>query len=58
MMTSRARQEIPAWSIGSNLVTVLGLPPKDSDDDDEDEGEEDNEDEGEEEPAVIRGSDE
>jgi hypothetical protein len=42
-----ASQEIPAWSIGSSLVTVLGLPPKDPDDDDD-------EDEGEEEPAVIR----
>ncbi len=47
MITSRARQEIPAWSIGSSLVTVLGLPPKDPDDDDD-------EDEGEEEPAIIR----
>jgi hypothetical protein len=51
MITSRARQEIPAWSIGSSLVTVLGLPPKDPDDDDD-------EDEGEEEPAVIREPDE
>lgn len=48
MITPRARQEIPAWSIGSSLVTVLGLPPKDLDD----------EDEGEKEPAVIRESDE
>ena len=56
MITSLARQEIPAWSIGSSLVTVLGLPPKDpDDDDDEDEGEEDNEDE---EPGVIREPDE
>lgn len=51
MITSRATQEIPAWSIGSNLVTVLGLPPKDPDDDDD-------EDEGEEEPAAIREPDE
>jgi hypothetical protein len=57
MITSRARQEIPAWSIGSSLVTVL--PPKDpDDDDDEDEDKEDDEDEGEEEPAVIREPDE
>jgi len=56
MITSRARQEIPAWSIGASLVTVLGLPPKE--DDDEDEGEEDDEDEDEEEPAVIREPDE
>jgi hypothetical protein len=53
MMTSRARQEVPAWPIDSSLVTILGLPPKDPDDDD-DEDEEDDEDEGEEEPAVIR----
>ncbi len=59
MITSRARQEIPAWSIRSSLVTVLDLPPKNpDDDDDEDEGEEDDEDEGEEEPAVIREPDE
>jgi len=59
MITSSARQEIPAWSIGASLVTVLGLPPKDpDDDDDEDEGEEDDEDEDEEEPAVIREPDE
>ena len=53
MMTSRARQEVPAWPIDSGLVTILGLPPKDPDDDD-DEDEEDDEDEGEEESAVIR----
>ena len=38
MLTSRARQELPALSIGSSIGTVLGLPPKDPDnDDDEDE---------------------
>jgi hypothetical protein len=59
MLTSRARQERPTWSIGSSLVP-LGLPPKDpEDDDDEDEeDEEDDEDEGEEEPAVVREPDE
>ena len=57
MLTSRARQELPAWPIGSSIVTVLGLPPKDPDDDD-DEDDEDNEDEGEEEPAVVREPDE
>jgi hypothetical protein len=58
MMTSRARQEVPAWSIDSNLVTILGLPPKDPDDDDDEDEEEDDEDEGEEEPAVVREPDE
>ena len=57
MMTSRARQEVPAWSIDFSLVTIIGLPPKDPDDDD-DEDEEDDEDEGEEEPAVVREPDE
>ncbi len=57
MMTSRARQEVAAWSIDSSLVTILGLPPKDPNDDD-DEDEEDDEDEGEEEPAVVREPDE
>jgi hypothetical protein len=57
MMTSRARQELPVWSIDTNLVTVLGLPPKDPDDDD-DEDEEDDEGEGEEEPSVVRVPDE
>ena len=57
MLTSRARQELPAWPIGSSIVTVLGLPPKDPDDND-DEDEEDDEDEGEEEPAVVREPDE
>jgi len=55
MLTSRARQERPAWSIGSSLVT-LG-PPKDPDDDDN-ENEEEDEDEGEEDPAVVREPDE
>jgi len=55
MLMSRARQESPAWSIGSSLVTPA-LPPKDPDDDDEDE--EDDQDEGEEEPAVVREPDE
>ena len=59
MLTSRARQELPALSIGSSIGTVLGLPPKDPDnDDDEDEEEEDDEDESEEEPAVVREPDE
>jgi hypothetical protein len=62
MMTSRARQEVPDWLIDSSLATVLGLPPKDPNDDDEDE-EEDDEDEGEEDageekPAVVREPDE
>jgi hypothetical protein len=52
MLTSRTRQELPAWSIDPSLVT-LGPPPKDPDDDD-DEDEEDDEDEGEDEPAVVR----
>jgi hypothetical protein len=56
MLTSRARQERPTWSIGSSLVT-LGPPPKDPDDDDNEDEEED-EDEGEEEPAVVREPDE
>ena len=43
MLTSRARQELPALSIGSSIGTVLGLPPKDPDNDD-DEDEEDDED--------------
>jgi hypothetical protein len=55
MLTSRARQERPTWSIGSSLVTPL--PPKDPEDDDN-EDEEDDEDEGEEEPAVVREPDE
>ena len=59
MLTSRARQELPALSIGSRIGTVLGLPPKDPDNnDDEDEEEEDDEDESEEEPAVVREPDE
>ena len=57
MLTSRARQELPAWLIGSSIVIVLGLPPKDPDDND-DEDEEDDEDESEEEPAVVREPDE
>jgi hypothetical protein len=57
MLTSRARQELPALSIGSGIGTVLGLPPKDPDNDD-DEDEEDDEDESEEEPAVVREPDE
>ena len=43
MLTSRARQELSALSIGSSIGTVLGLPPKDPDNDD-DEDEEDDED--------------
>jgi len=59
MMTSRARQEVSAWSIDSSLVTILGLPPKDPhDDDDENEEDEENDDEEEEDPAVIREPDE
>jgi hypothetical protein len=54
MLTSRARQELSAWSTRSSLVT-LGLPPNDPDDEDKDE---EDEDEGEEEPAVVRGPDE
>ena len=57
MMTSRAHQGVPDWSIHSGLTTVFGLPPKDPDDDDN-EDEEDDEDEGEEEPAVVREPDE
>ena len=57
MLTSRARQELPAWSIGSGIVIVLGLPPKDPDNND-DEDEDDDEDESEEEPAVVREPDE
>jgi hypothetical protein len=57
MLTSRARQELSALSIGSSIGTVLGLPPKDPDNDD-DEDEEDDEDESEEEPAVVREPDE
>jgi hypothetical protein len=56
MLTSRASQELPTWSIGSIVAPVLGLPPKDPDDDDEDE--EEDEDESEEEPAVVREPDE
>ena len=55
MLTSRAPQERPTWSIGSSPVTPL--PPKDPEDDDN-EDEEDDEDEGEEEPAVVREPDE
>jgi hypothetical protein len=60
MLTSRARQELPALSIGSSIGTVLGLPPKDPDnyDDEDEEDEEDDEDESEEEPAVVREPDE
>jgi len=57
MVTSRAHQGVPDWSIDSSLTTVLGLPPKDPDDDDN-EDEEDDEDESEEEPAVVREPDE
>jgi len=35
MMTLRARQKVPARSIDSCLVIILGLPPKDPDDDDD-----------------------
>lgn len=56
MLTSRARQERPTWSIGSSLVTP-GLPPNDPEDDDNAD-EEDDEDEGEEEPPVVREPDE
>jgi len=44
MLTSRARQELPALSIGSSIGTVLGLPPKDPDNDDDEDEEEDDED--------------
>ena len=44
MLTSRARQELPALSIGSRIGTVLGLPPKDPDNDDDEDEEEDDED--------------
>jgi hypothetical protein len=56
MQTSRASQELAAWSIGSMIAPISSLPPKDPDDDDEDE--EDDEDESEEEPAVVREPDE
>jgi hypothetical protein len=49
MMTSRARQEVPAWPIDSSLVTIVGLLPKDPPDDEDDEDEE---------PAVVREPDE
>jgi hypothetical protein len=55
MLTSRARQERPTWSIRSSLVTPL--PPKDPEDDDKEDEEEDDEDEGEED-AVVREPDE
>jgi hypothetical protein len=54
MLTSRARQELSAWSTRSSLAT-LGLPPNDPDDEDK---EEEDEDEGEEEPAIVREPDE
>jgi hypothetical protein len=57
-MISPVQQKVSAWLIGSSLVTIMGLPPKDPDDDD-DENEEDEEDDDEEvEPAVIREPDE
>ena len=59
-MSSRARQEVPDWSIDSSLAGVLGPPPKDTDNDD-DKNEEDQKDEEEEEdqePGVIREPDE
>ena len=44
MMTSRARHEVLAWSIGSSFVTITGLPPEDPEDDTDDENEEDEDD--------------
>jgi hypothetical protein len=52
-MISPVQQKISPWLIGSRLVTIRGLPPKDPDDDD-DENDEDEEDEDEKEPAVVR----
>jgi hypothetical protein len=56
MLKSRVRQELLSWSISSGIATVVGLPPKDPNDDDEDT--ENDEDEDEEEPAVVREPDE
>jgi hypothetical protein len=60
-MISRIPQTVSAWLIDSRLVTIMGLPPKDPNDDDEvneDEEDEDEDEDEEEEPAVIREPDE
>jgi hypothetical protein len=58
-MISPIQQKISTRLTDSNPIAVIGLPPKDPDDN-EDENEEDEEDDGEEEedPAVIREPDE
>ena len=57
-MISRVPQKVSTWLVDSNVVTVMGLPPKDPHDENEDEKDEENDGEDEEEPAVIREPDE
>jgi hypothetical protein len=58
-MISRGPQKVSTWLVDSSLVTLMGLPPKNpQNDDDEDEEAEEDDDEEEEEPAVIREPDE
>ena len=55
-MISRVHQKVFSELFDPTLVTILGLPPKDPNDEDEDEKDEG--DDEEEEPAVIREPDE
>ena len=57
-MISRVHQKVFSELFDPTLVTILGLPPKDPNDEDEDEKDEDDGDDEEEEPAVIREPDE
>jgi len=58
-MISHVAQKISPRLIGSSLVTLIGLQPKDPNrDDDENEDDEQGDNDEEEEPAVIREPDE
>jgi hypothetical protein len=61
-MISHVTQSVSAGLFVSRIVTIVGLPPKDPNDDDdeneEDEDEDEDEQEDEPEPAVIREPDE
>jgi hypothetical protein len=60
MTMSRVAQKRSDWLIVANVMTSMGVPPKDppDDDDDENEEDEDDDDEEDEQPAVIREPDE
>jgi hypothetical protein len=61
MLTLHVPDNVPDWLIGSSLVPVVEVPPKDPHDDDDENGEDEKDDddkEKDEEPAVIREPDE